>query len=314
MTKTLLADFTDWLDESETVEPAELVNYANRFMRWRADAPLDSLSEDDIRNFLLDWCPRQRDLPAEVADGVCEAMVEFCLFLGYTRRLWGGVERGRSLARLANGLANPMRAAIVDQINRSAVASVDMVEDLSEVDLVTLASVMRAAGADHHSALLAAWRPTLSDSERAGIVAAWITESVDAGTRLFGLKLLGVFDTAVAEPYMRQLLDTAAAGHAAIWLLDHGLADGATVGRFISPAIMVDILSQLVEHPDVLCEQFLADSDPFRMLECFWRHPAPETAVVLAALARHLPDRVLAKEARRAELRHRSWMANTRRV
>ena len=44
-----------------------------------------------------------------------------------------------------------------------------------------------------------------------------------------------------------------AAGHVAIWLLDHGLADSATVGAFITPAIMVDILSQLVDHLDVLC-------------------------------------------------------------
>ena len=70
----------------------------------------------------------------------------------------------------------------------------------------------------------------------------------DAGTRLVGMHLLGMFDTDVAEPFMRQLLDTSAAGHAAIWLLDHGLADGDTVGRFITPAIMVDILSQLVDH------------------------------------------------------------------
>jgi len=120
-----------------------------------------------------------------------------------------------------------------------------------------------------------------------------------------------MFDTAVAEPYMRQLLDSAAAGHAAIWLLDHGLADGDTVGGFITPAIMVDILSQLIDHPNVLCEQFLGGHDPDRMLEFFWRHPAPETAAVLDALGRHLPDRALAKQARKAAIKHRSWMANT---
>ena len=46
------------------------------------------------------------------------------------------------------------------------------------------------------------------------------------------------------------------------------------------------------------------------MLEFFWRHPAPETAAVLDVLGRHLPDRALAKQARKAAFKHRSWMAN----
>jgi len=42
----------------------------------------------------------------------------------------------------------------------------------------------------------------------------------------------------IAEDLLLLLLDNAAAGHAAIWLLDHGLADGDTVGEFITPAVM----------------------------------------------------------------------------
>jgi hypothetical protein len=51
-------------------------------------------------------------------------------------------------------------------------------------------------------------------------------------------------------------------------------------------------------------------SEPFKLLESMWRHPAPETAVVLDALSRHLADRTLAKAARKAAVRHRSWIAN----
>lgn len=64
------------------------------------------------------------------------------------------------------------------------------------------------------------------------------------------------------------------AGHAAIWLMEHDLAEADAVGGFVTPAIMVDILSQMVDHPDVLCEQFLAGHDPEAMLEFFWRHRA----------------------------------------
>jgi len=182
--------------------------------------------------------------------------------------------------------------------------------DLTEVDLPDLITAMDSQPAEQHSAMIAGWKPSLPTSERAGLVTAMIADADDADTRLAGLRLLEMFDADVAEPHMRQLLDNAAAGHAAIWLLDHGLADGDTVGEFITPAVMVDILSQLVDHPDVLCEQFLGGHDPDLMLESFWRHPAPETAAVLDALGRHLPDRALAKQARKAAIKHRSWMAN----
>lgn len=182
--------------------------------------------------------------------------------------------------------------------------------DLTEADLPELIAAMDTAPEQHHSAMLAAWKPTLAVAERAAIVAALITDAPGAQTRLIGLRLLGMFDADVAEPHMRQLLDTAAAGHAAIWLLDHGLADGDTVGGFITPAVLADILSLLVDDPEILCEQFLRSQDPDGMLEFFWRHPAPEMASVLDVLGRHLPDRGLAKQARKAAIKHRSWMAN----
>jgi hypothetical protein len=205
-----------------------------------------------------------------------------------------------------------MRASIVEQANCGTTLPPDPAPSFAEVDLDTLASVLFSAPREQRSTLLAAWKPALSVPERAGIVAAAIADSTDARTRLAGLHLLGMFDTEVAEPYMRQLLDTAAAGHAAVWLLDHGPAEGDTVGGFITPAIMVDILSQLVDHPDVLCDQFLGGHDPYRMLEFFWSHPAPETAEVLDVLGQYLPDRALAKQARRASFKHRSWLANNR--
>lgn len=182
--------------------------------------------------------------------------------------------------------------------------------NLAEADVIDLIAAMDSQPAEQHPAMLAAWKPTLTAPERAAIVAATITDAADARTRLLGLQLLDMFDAEVAESHMRQLLDTAAAGHAAIWLLDRDLADGDTVGGFITPAVMSDILSQLVDHPEVLCEQFLLGHDPSGTLEFFWRHPAPEIPAVLDVLGRHLPDPALAKQARAAAIKHRSWMAN----
>ncbi len=182
--------------------------------------------------------------------------------------------------------------------------------DITELDLVDLIEVMASQPPEQHSVTLAAWKPTLSASERVGLVAAMVAEAHDARTRLDGLHLLRLFDAEAVAPYMRQLLDTAAAGHAAIWLLDHGLADDESVGGFITPAVMVDILAQMIDDPDAVCEQFLRNRDPRGILEFLWSHPAPETAPVLDVLGRHLPDKALAKQARKAAMRHRSWMAN----
>ena len=182
--------------------------------------------------------------------------------------------------------------------------------DLADADLDDLIAAMGQVPPEQHSDMLGAWQPAMPASERAGAVAAMISGAEYARTRLIGMRLLGLFDAEAAEPHMRQLLDTDAAGHAAIWLLENGLADPETVGGFVTPAVMVDILSELIDEPDILCEQFLAAHDPEAMLEFFWRHRAPETAGVLDVLGRHLPDRALAKLARKAAMRHRSWTAN----
>ena len=183
-------------------------------------------------------------------------------------------------------------------------------EDVTDLELADLIDVMADVPHEQHSALLQQWRPALTATERAALVSALIAEADDAHTRLVGLRLLGMFDTAVAESQMRQLLDSTAAGHAAIWLLEEGLADADSVSGFITPAVLLDMLSLLVDEPDELCRLFLAGHHPEDALEFFWRHRAPETAEVLDILGRHLPDAKLAKQARKAAMRHRSWIAN----
>jgi hypothetical protein len=50
--------------------------------------------------------------------------------------------------------------------------------------------------------------------------------------------------------------------------------------------------------------------DQYAALDQIWRHPSSLTAPVLDALGQHHPDRALAKAARKAAIKHRSWMAN----
>lgn len=201
------------------------------------------------------------------------------------------------------------RAVLPEHLARAGIA-VSTVADLADLDLVELRDALRDVPAETHAAMLMAWRPELTMAERAALVAAMVAEADDAVTRLDGIHLLGMFDDDVTEPHMRQLLDTEAAGHAAIWLLDRGLAEPEAVGGFITPAVLIDILSLTVDDPAILSQLFLSAPEPEEMLEFFWRHPASETAAVLDALGRHLSDPRLAKLARKAAIKHRSWIAN----
>lgn len=122
-------------------------------------------------------------------------------------------------------------------------------------------------------------------------------------------------DPAAVGPLVRELLDSHCAGHAATFLLQHDLATGDDVGMFVDIGPMVDMLATLVDSPADLDQLFrhaqeTAESD---LIEDIWRHDQPETIELLEALGRHLTDKSMAKAARKAAIKHRSWLANQRR-
>ncbi|WP_293326254.1 hypothetical protein [Mycobacterium sp.] len=137
-----------------------------------------------------------------------------------------------------------------------------------------------------------------------------VAASPTADSRMMGFVALHTFDIETTEPLVRQLLDTPVAGHAALWLMQRDRADPETLASFVDVAVLVDVFS--AAEPEELCSLFAGVPDPRQLLEDMWRHPAPETALVLDALGRHLPDHALAKAARKAAVRHRSWLANRR--
>ena len=189
------------------------------------------------------------------------------------------------------------------------------VGDLADADAATLIEALDSVPDTQHEALLAVWQPTRPSAERAAMITGAIAAAESARSRLTGFVALEMFDLDVVAPLARQLLDSPAAGHAALWLMGHGLADPDTVGSFIDVGVFVDVLAATLDDPEELCELFTSSPDadqPYAVLEDMWRHPAPETAAVLDALGRHLPDRKLAKAARKAAVRHRSWMASRR--
>lgn len=184
------------------------------------------------------------------------------------------------------------------------------VDSVANGEAADLIDAMSSVPDTQHHALVSAWRPELPAAERVQTLTEAIAASPDAASRVIGFVALNSLDLDVVEPFVRQLLDTPVAGHAALWLISHGRADASTLGSFVDIGVLVDMLAGTVDDPDELCSFFASMSDPLQLLDSMWRHPAPETAAVLDALGRHLSDKALAKAARKAAIRHRSWSAN----
>lgn len=187
------------------------------------------------------------------------------------------------------------------------------VPDLGQASAVQLFEFLSTNSADP-SEIASRWRPAESAQQRGVLISEVLGGESGAYDRLFGFTLLAELGPAAVAPSVRQLLDGPAAGNAALFLLEHGLAEEEEVGSFVGIGPLVDTLSCSADEPDELCDlwtkSIASGNDADDLLERIWRHPAPETAVVLEALGSTLPDKRQAKSARKALIRHRSWMAN----
>jgi hypothetical protein len=161
--------------------------------------------------------------------------------------------------------------------------------------------------------LLPRWRPTETTSQRAMALGSFAMDAGLAQQRLTAMALLDLLEPiSEVEPAVRQMLDSACAGHAALFLLERGLATTDELGSFLDVSPLIDILATALDEPAVVCDLFAqayehAEGD---LLEELWRTELPETVEVLETLGRHLPDPTLAKACRKAAIKHRSWRAN----
>jgi hypothetical protein len=166
---------------------------------------------------------------------------------------------------------------------------------------------------EQRQAVVDTWQPGLDIQDRVGQIVDVIGSADDALLRLKGFAVLELFDDTTVGPAVRALLDGPAGGQAALYLMSRGLADEAEVGHLVNIRVFVDVLAASLDDPDELCEMFSEApqaADQYNALEQMVRHPSAQTAAVLDALGQNLPDKKLAKAARKAAMRHRSWMAN----
>jgi hypothetical protein len=186
-------------------------------------------------------------------------------------------------------------------------------DDLADAPASALIEALDWVPDDQRHVVAAGWQPRLDVADRVQLIVDAIGSTEDPAVRLRGFSALELFDPPTVGPIVRALLLGPTAGHAALWLLGHDMADEAEVGKFVDIGVFIDVLAATLDDPQAMCDLFgnaPRRGDQFATLERMWRHPAIETQLVLDALGEHLPDRTLAKAARKAAMRHRSWMAN----
>jgi hypothetical protein len=188
------------------------------------------------------------------------------------------------------------------------------IDDLADASASALIDALDVVPHDQQRRPLAdAWQPGLDARDRVGQIIDVIRSADDTTLRLKGFAALELFDDTTVGLAARELLDGPAAGQAALYLMSRGLADEAELGHLVDIGVFVDVLAASLDDPEELCEMFAEApqaADQYNALEQMVRHPAPETELVLDALGQHLTDKKLAKAARKAAMRHRSWMAN----
>lgn len=243
------------------------------------------------------------------------ALLEFAGIVEWHDSVEATDVRGRSFRTGGWFRLTPLgRHTMVDHI-RVAGYDFPTLDDLHEASVDDLVNVLLTTPTDADD-LLRRWRPDESTQDRAAALAEFAMDAESPEQRLLTMELLAALEPlGEVAPVVRQMLDSPLSGHAAMFLLGNELATPDELGAFVAIGPLVDLLSTLLDEPDMLADLFLTSYDAVDgdLLEELWRHDQPETIEILDTLGAHLPDRKLAKVARKAALKHRSWMANRHR-
>ena len=239
---------------------------------------------------------------------------------------WGTNEypRGGEVRATASGLV--LLRMLVWQAGYDVEPLTDLA-DASGVEFVNAVSLGR--GSDSAS-LLDTWMPGSSDATKAEALVDAMVECGHSGGRLAAFAMLIHLGVAAIEA-MGPLIGGPLEGHAFVFfteigyeemgLTDQGVTEAAD-GLPTSMSMVVDLLADDLSHsPEAMLERWdiLAQPEGLEslpdvqhrelhelLLADMWRVDLPETATVLEALGKHIPDKALAKAARKALFKHRS--------
>ena len=170
--------------------------------------------------------------------------------------------------------------------------------------------------ADHEARrdLVVAWRRDLDDTERARLIADVLVDATYAPWRMAGFEVLELIGADVAEPFVRELLDSPSSEAAAQFLVTHGLADDDELRPFVGYGPLIDALASVATRPELLRKWFVhlleQTEAPELLLEVIALYPTPEATMLLTAAARHVTDPRFADLIAAAERYHHEWLAN----
>jgi hypothetical protein len=195
--------------------------------------------------------------------------------------------------------------------------------DIPEVGLMTdrpLSDLVATASLWHQKrveAEFAAWVSANGEERAVNELIASARTVTDIHERVAIVELAG--NVRDHEGAVRGLLETRAGGHAMMWLLTRELEEPND--NNIRRAMMagLEVLSlQCGGDPDDDVEVLEAIStifvnlSPTEFFELLWRVEEPWAGDVLAAIGRLYPDKVIAKQARKAVMQHHTHLANLR--
>ena len=163
------------------------------------------------------------------------------------------------------------------------------------------------------AAELEAWRRRRPPAQQAAELAAAVRALDDPALTNLALAVMGQIDVDIAGPEVRALAtEPGSRGFALCWLVDHGLEGAEALFDPDDVSSFVDVLAQrlVTGGPDRLCDTLALAGDHARQIAVLgdlWRSPSPATEVVLATIGEVHPVKVVAKAARKALFKRRSW-------
>ncbi len=165
------------------------------------------------------------------------------------------------------------------------------------------------------AAELEAWRRRRTPTQQAAELADAVRALDDPALANLALAVMGEIDLDIAGPEVRALASLPVRrGFAMCWLVDHGLEEREALFDPDDVSWFVDVLAQrlVTQGIDELCDTVAlagAHERQVVLIGGLWRSPSPATELVLAALGETHPVKVVAKAARKALFKRRSWNA-----
>lgn len=163
------------------------------------------------------------------------------------------------------------------------------------------------------SAEIQAWRRRRSPEQAAAELADAVRALDDPALRNLALAVMGEMDLGIAGPKVRSLTDDPATrGFALCWLVDRGVEDPSALFDPDDLSWFVDVLAQrlVTRGPEGLSDTLAlagGHDGQIAVITALWRMPSPATELVLAAIGEMHPVKAVAKAARKALFKRRSW-------